>query len=170
MERPPPTLSPAQVASGVPLVIDHLSWSPDNRRLAVSIDGGPDDRQWSISIMDTASDRTYAPAPGGGVPVARGGGSYYREAVFLPDGNLFVNLMCCAGRKTSSSILAEVDPGAGRTIRQVSVALTDRDHTSLDADAGGHWLLYLAGSDLVASLDEGAPTIVSTGGFQAADW
>jgi hypothetical protein len=31
-------------------------------------------------------------------------------------------------------------------------------------------VLYLAGSDLVASADASAPTVVSTAGFLAADW
>jgi len=163
-------LTPAQVAGGEPLPIDHVSWAPDNRHLAVSIDGGPANTQWNVSLMDSASDHYYAPPADGGVPVDRAGGYYYSEAVFLPNGNLFVNLMCCAGKKTTSSVLAEVDPASGRTVHRVSVGLTDRDHTSLDADAGGHWLLYLAGSDLVASLDNATPTIVSTAGFQAADW
>ena len=163
-------LPPAQVAGGKALPIHHVSWAPDNRRLAVSIDGGPDNAQWSVSLMDTASDHYYASPAAGGVPVDRAGGYYYSEAVFLPDGNLFVNLMCCAGKKTMSSVLAEVDPSSGRTLHRVSVGLTDRDHTSLDAGAGGHWLLYLAGSDLVASLDDSTPTVVSTAGLQAADW
>ena len=30
-----------------------------------------------------------------------GRGFYYREAVFEPDGNLFANVVCCSGAKTS---------------------------------------------------------------------
>jgi len=62
--------------------------------------------------------------------------------------------------------MAEVDL-SGKTVHEISSGLTDRDHTSLAADSGGHWVLYLAGSDLVASADASAPTVVSTAGFLA---
>ena len=85
-------------------------------------------------------------------------------------GNLFANVVCCSGAKTpTATVVAEVDL-TGKTVHEISSGLTDRDHTSLAADSGGHWVLYLAGSDLVASADASAPTIVSTAGFVAADW
>jgi hypothetical protein len=163
-------LPPSLVSEGQTRTVNHLSWGPDSKHLLVSIDGGGDNKQWNAFIVDTAVDRSYVPANGGGVPVQQGAGFYYRQAVYLPDGNLFANLVCCSGaKKPTTTILSEVDP-TGKTLHQISSGLTDRDHTSLDADASGHWVLYLAGSDLVASVDAASPTIVSTAGFLAADW
>ena len=164
------SLPPSLVTTHQTRTVDHLSWAPDNRRLVVSIEGGADDKQWSAFVMDTTTDHYYAPESGAGVPVERGGGFYYRQAVFEPDGNLFANVACCSGGKApTATVMAEVDL-TGKTVHEISSGLTDRDHTSLAADSGGHWVLYLAGSDLVASADASAPTIVSTAGFVAADW
>jgi hypothetical protein len=164
------SLPPSLVIAGQPRTVDHLSWAPDNRRLAVSIAGGADGTQWNAFVMDTATDHYYVPDGGTGVPVERGGGYYYRQVVFTPGGNLFANVVCCSGAKTpTATVMAEVDL-SGTTVHEISSGLTDRDHTSLDADPGGHWVLYLAGSDLVASADASAPAVVSTAGFLAADW
>jgi hypothetical protein len=164
------SLPPPLVIARQARTVNHLSWAPDNRRLAVSIDGGADNKQWNAFVMDTTTDHYYVPESGPGVPVEAGGGSYYREAVFAPNGNLFANVVCCSGAKTpTTTIMAEVDL-TGKTVHEISSGLTDRDHTSLAADAGGHWVLYLAGSDLVASGDSSAPIVLSTAGFLAADW
>ena len=164
------SLPPSLVNARQPRTVDHLSWAPDNRRLAVSIDGGADSKQWNAVVMDTAMDHYYVPESGTGVPVERGDEFSYHQAVFEPDGNLFANVVCCSGAKTpTATVMAEVDL-TGRTVHEISSGLTDRDHTSLAADAGGHWVLYLAGSDLVASADGSPPTVVSTAGFIAADW
>jgi hypothetical protein len=164
------SLPPSLVTAGQTRTVNHLSWAPDNRRLAVSIEGGADNKQWNAFVMDTTTDHYYVPASGTGVPVERGDGFYYRQAVFAPNGNLFANVVCCSGAKTpTTSVMAEVDL-TGKTLHQISFGLTDRDHTSLAADPGGRWVLYLAGSDLVASADASTPTVVSTAGFLAADW
>jgi hypothetical protein len=164
------SLPPSLVNTRQTRTVDHLSWAPDNRHLAVSIDGGADSKQWNAFVMDTTTDHYYVPESGTGVPVEQGGGFYYRQAVFEPDGNLFANVVCCSGAKTpTATVMAEVDL-TGKTVREISSGLTDRDHTSLAADSGGHWVLYLAGSDLVASADASAPSVVSTAGFLAADW
>jgi len=164
------SLPPSLVIARQTRNVNHLSWAPDNRRLAVSIDGGADNKQWNAFVMDTTTDHYFVPASGPGVPVERGGDFYYRQVVFTPNGNLFANIVCCAGAKApTTTIMAEVDL-TGKTVHQISSGLTDRDHTSLAADAGGHWVLYLAGSDLVASGDSTAPTVLSTAGFLAADW
>lgn|SRR6266851_5464712 len=163
-------LHPSLVSAKQTRTVNHLSWAPDNRRLLISIDGGSDDKQWNAYVMDTTTDHYYQPASGTGVPVERGGAYYYRQAVFLPDGNLFANIVCCSGtKKPSTTILADVDLNA-TMLHQISSGLTDRDHTSLDADPGGHWVLYLAGSDLLVSADASTPIILSTAGFVAADW
>lgn len=96
--------------------------------------------------------------------------SYYREGVFLPDGQLFVNQVCCSGEpvRDTSSLLWEID-SAGRLYRQVAIGLTNRDHSSLDADPAGYWLLYLSGQDLFVSQDGTAPFIL-TSGLIAAAW
>ena len=164
------SLPPSLVNARQARTVDHLSWAPDNRRLAVSIDGGADGKLWNAFILDTTTDHYFVAESGSGVPVERGGGFYYRQAVFEPDGNLFANVACCSGAKApTATVMAEVDL-SGKTVREISSGLTDRDHTSLAADSGGHWVLYLAGSDLVASADASAPAVVSTAGFLAADW
>ena len=163
-------LPPSLVAAAQTRTVGHLSWAPDNRRLAVSIEGGTDNKQWNAHIVDTPIDRYYVTGNGAGVPVEGRAGSYYREVVFVPDGNLFANVVCCAGAKSpTTSLLAEVDV-AGKTLHQISAGLTDRDHTSLDGDSAGHWVLYLAGSDLVASGNGATPIVLSTAAFVAADW
>jgi len=104
------------------------------------------------------------------VPLPGLAGSYYRDCVYLPDGNLFVNQVCCAGlpARVTSSLLLEVSP-SGQFVRQVGIGFKDRDHTSLSADPSGHWLLYLSGPDLFLSLDGAAPFKL-TGALIAAAW
>ncbi|MDQ1394044.1 MAG: hypothetical protein QOF30_3021 [Acidimicrobiaceae bacterium] len=162
-------LPPAVVAGGLPLPIAHLSWAADNRRLAVSIGGGQDNEQWSVSIMDRTQDKYYANAAS--VPVSGPERSYYREAAFLPSGDLFVDRECCAGYppQVTSSVLATVDAATGATHQQVAIGVTTRDHASLDVDGTGHWLLYLSGPDLLISNDGARPTTLASG-FQAAAW
>ena len=78
--------------------------------------------------------------------------------------------ICCtdgtAGK--NSNLLWEVDQ-SGRFVRQVAIGWPDRDHTSLDGDPSGHWLLYLSGPDLFLSLDGAAPFKLTTG-LAAAAW
>ena len=76
-------------------------------------------------------------------------------------------------------VLVDVLPGVkaqrstGRPVDEVSdvpaVGWLDRDHTSLDGDPSGHWLLYLSGPDLFLSLDGAAPFKLTTG-LGAAAW
>ncbi len=162
-------LPPAVVAGGLPLPIGHLSWAADSRRLAVSIAGGQDNEQWSVSIMDRTQDKYYGNSAS--IPVSGPERSYYREAALLPNGDLFVDRECCAGYppQVTSSVLATVDAATGATRQQVAIGVTTRDHTSLDVDGSGHWLLYLSGPDLLISNDGARPTTLATG-FQAAAW
>jgi hypothetical protein len=119
--------------------------------------------------MDRTRDTNYPGATS--VPVSGPARTYYREAVFLPNGDLFVDRECCAGYPphVTSSELATVDAATGVSRQQVAIGLTTRDHGSLDADASGHWLLYLSGPDLLVSEDGARPTTLATG-FQAATW
>lgn len=153
-----------------------LSWSPDGKRLLVAA-GLPakGNVSWVLALVDPATARYYLPSAGSGataVPVTgpEGARSYYRGGVFLPDGNLFVNRICCTSGASGapSNLLWEVDP-SGRFIHQVAIGWPDRDHTSLSADPSGHWLLYLSGPDLFLSLDGAAPFKL-TSGLGAAAW
>ena len=156
--------------------VSRLSWAPGGRRLLVSAGPSQDNEGWDLAEIDPATARYYLPpagSAGSAVPLAGPpdpGQNYYREGVFLPDGDLFVNRVCCAGWPvhTTSSLLWEIDP-AGHLVRQVAIGFTDRDHTSLGADPGGHWLLYLSGQDLFVSLDGRAPFLL-TSGLIAAAW
>jgi hypothetical protein len=165
----PPQLS----QTGLPMPVGHLSWSADGSHLAVSITSVQDNEGWNLHLMNPAADTAYlsdsnandVPLPGAAQ------NSYYREAVYLPNGKLFAARQCCGGwpPKTTSVDLLEIDPASGQVARTVAVGLTDRDHTSLDASADGHWLLYLSGKDLEAALDGGRPSILASG-FLAAAW
>jgi hypothetical protein len=65
--------------------------------------------------------------------------------------------------------MLKVDPGTGAVSQRVAIGRPAVDHTSLDADRTGRWLLYLSGSDLLVS-DGGATPTTLASGFVAADW
>jgi hypothetical protein len=166
-------MSPQAVATGLPAPILHLSWAPDGHRLAVSVAEAEDNEGWQVTMLDTTSSDYYVGSDVAAVPVtgAQASVSYYREAVFQPDGNLFVNRVCCSGipPRTTSSLLLTVDPTSGRTVRQIAVGYTTVTHSSLDVDRSGHWLLYLSGDDLLVSHNGARPTPLATG-LSAAAW
>ncbi len=155
--------------------ISHLSWSADNTTLAVSTSAVQDNEGWGLYLLDTASARYYVP-PGPGIrfvpvtgsPDARR--SYIREGVFLPDGNLFISRACCAGVPVhnTSRLMWEVARD-GSLVHQVAIGYQNLDHVSLDSDASGGWLLYLAGHDLYVSQGGATPAKLGTG-FIAAAW
>jgi hypothetical protein len=78
--------------------------------------------------------------------------------------------VCCAGEPptVSSTTLNEITP-AGALVQQVATGFTADDHTSLDADGTGAWILYLSGSTLYVSAGGARPAILATG-FLAAAW
>jgi hypothetical protein len=164
---------PAGQSSGLPYPISHLSWAPDDTRLAVSISQAEDNEGWNLVILDTATAKYYLSGAGDtyvpvtGRPNARD--SYLREGVFMPDGNLFVSRACCAGVpvRNTSRLMWEVNT-AGTLIHQVAIGFADLDHTSLDVSASGKWLLYLAGDILYVSHDGNTPTQLTTGLIAAA--
>ena len=166
-------MSPQAVATGLPAPITHLSWAPDGHRLAVSVAAEQDNEGWTVTVFDTTTADYYVGPGVTAVPVtgAAATDSYYREAVFQPDGNLFTNRVCCSGipPRTTSSLLVTVDPHSGRIVRQVAVGYTTVTHSSLDVDQSGHWLLYLSGDDLLVSDDGARPVSLATG-FTAAAW
>jgi len=166
---------PQVVHSGLPRPISHLSWAPDNTRLAVSISAIQDNEGWGLYIVDTAVARYYLPPAAGvtyipvtGSPNARD--SYIREGAFLPDGNLFISRACCGGVpiRNTSKLMWEVAP-SGQLLRQVAIGYPNLDHLSLAVDPRGQWLLYLAGHDLYVSKGGNRPTKL-TSGLIAATW
>lgn len=163
--------APPGVTTAMPFPVSRVSWAPDGTRLLVSVGPAQDNEGWQLAVMDPATSRYYLPSSAG-VPLTGpdAAKSYYREGVFLPDGTMFVNRVCCAGWPvhTTSSLLWEID-ASGHLIRQVAIGFSDRDHTSLDADPTGRWLLYLSGRDLFLSQDGSAPSIL-TSGLIAAAW
>jgi hypothetical protein len=168
-------MSPQLVSNGLPFPISHLSWAPDGARLAVSIEAPEDNTGWALVVIDTRTDRYYHTTTTEGIRVTSGpspGQSYYREGVFMPDGDLFVDRVCCAGidptrPAVTSTLMWEVAP-TGTFVRQVATGFNDRDHTSLDADPTGRWLLYLSGPDLYVSQDGRTPSRLTTGPVAAA--
>jgi hypothetical protein len=156
--------------------ISHLSWSPDGRALLVSSGPVQDNEGWQLNRLNIATATYYLPANDKDaskryVPAAtaQSPGSYFEEGVYLPDGDLFVDRMCCQGVpvKTTSDLLQEVGP-AGTVLRQVAVGFLNRRHSSLDAVHG--WLLYLSGTELFIAPDGKASEPLSNFGFVAAAW
>jgi hypothetical protein len=167
-------MEPASQSSGLPAPVSHLSWAHDNTQLAVSISQAQDNEGWALVVVDTAAASYYeggtgdTPVPVTGSP--RTQDSYYREGVFLPDGNLFVSRACCTGIpvRNTSKLMWEVDI-SGSLVHQVAVGYPSLEHTSLDVSPSGKWLLYLAGNDLYVSHHGGTPTKLATG-LVAAAW
>lgn len=164
-------LSPQVAADGLPYPVDHLSWSSDSRQLAVSVSAPEDNEGWRLVVIDPATDLYYF--SGTGVPVTGADpmASYYREGVFVPDGDLFVDRVCCAGIpvNVTSNLLVEIAPSTGAVVHQVAIGITANDHTSLVSDPTGRWLLYLSGTTLFVSENGARPTTLASG-FVAADW
>jgi hypothetical protein len=112
--------------------------------------------------------------------------SYYGEAAYLPDGNLFVNRDCCQGDDPVSSIPADSNlmqeiSTSGSLVHQVAIGIQDNGHTSLSVDPTGSWLLYISSSQTAATpsnvpsgtlyVSQGGarPTALTTG-MTAAAW
>ncbi len=155
--------------------ISHLSWAPDNTRIAVSVSAVQDNEGWNVYLVDTSVAKYYEePSPGvtfvpvTGSPTPQR--SYLREGIFLPDGNLFVSRACCGGfpEHNTSRLMWEVGV-SGALVHQVAIGFPTLEHTSLDADSTGQWLLYLAGNDLYVSQGGNRPSKL-TSGFVAAAW
>lgn len=164
-------VSPQVASNGLPSPIDHLSWSADGQQLAVSILSPQDNEGWQLAVIRPVPDEYYF--SGSGVPVtgANSSGSYYREGSFMPNGELFVDRVCCSGvpPDVTSNLLLEIDPSTGDVVRQVAVGILTNDHSSLDVDRSGHWLLYLTGTDLLVSENGARPSTLASG-FVAAAW
>jgi hypothetical protein len=168
-----PMVAPGQ-DSGLPAPISHLSWSPDDLRLAVSIASIQDNEGWNLALVDTQTAKYYlsgagvTDVPATGQPNARD--SYLREGVYLPDGELFVSRACCAGIpvRNTSRLMWEVTT-AGGFVHQVAVGFPALEHTSLSVSADGKWLLYLAATDLYVSSGGATPGKLTTG-LLAAAW
>lgn len=159
--------------SGLPAPISHLSWASDGTRLAVSISAVQDNEGWNVVLLDTSTAKYYLSGPGDtpvpvtGQPSARR--SYLREAVFMPDGNLFVSRACCTGVpvRNTSRLMWEVST-SGALVHQVAIGFASLDHTSLDSTINGKWLLYLAGDILYVSHHGNTPKQLTTGLIAAA--
>jgi hypothetical protein len=164
---------PAQ-DGGLPYPISHLSWAPDNDHLAVSIQSPEDNEGWNFNILDTAQAQYYLSGTGvTSVPVTGTPTphlSYYREGVYMPNGDLFVSRACCAGIPVhnTSRLMWEVTT-SGALVHQVAIGFPNLDHVSLDVSSDGNWLLYLAGNDLYVSQGGATPREI-TSGLIAAAW
>jgi hypothetical protein len=161
---------PAGQDTGLPAPISHLSWSPDGGNLAVSIASVQDNEGWNLILLDPASARDYLTGAGDqSVPAGTPQGSYWREGVYLPNGNLFVSRACCSGFPVhnKSRLMWVVSP-AGVMQHQVAIGFANLDHTSLSASGNGSWLLYLAGDILYISHNGNKPVQLTTGMIAAA--
>ncbi len=163
-------------SAGLPFPISHLSWSPSGLRLLVSIGESQDNEGRDLHLLSLATAKYYLPAgdppaSGADVPVTGSpdaAASYYSEGVFLPDGDIFADRVCCAGVpvRQTSSLLQEID-ATGNLVHQVAIGYPKVAHSSLDGH--GDWVLYLSAHDLYAA--EGKlPARLITGGLIAAVW
>jgi hypothetical protein len=167
-------MAPDAISNGLPFSISHLSWSSNGSQLAVSIAAPEDNEGWAVNIVDPASATYYFgnSTPTVPIPAAQtAAGWFWHEAVFQPDGNLFVVKQCCAGlpETTTSVELDQVNPTTGATVHAVAVGLTDVGHTSLSVDRSGYWLLYLSGDNLEVSAGGAKPGVLASG-LEAAAW
>ncbi len=164
---------PSGQSSSLPAPISHLSWSPNGSRLALTISASQDNEGWQIVLLDPATAQDYMTGRGVSfVPVTGPDArqSYWREGVFLPDGNLFVSRACCAGMPVRNrSKLMWVVTTAGRFRHLVAIGFPGLQHTSLAVNRSGKWLLYVAGTDLYVSEHEARPRQLA-GGLAAATW
>jgi len=172
VERVYPML-PAGQSSGLPAPISHLSWAANGTELAVSVAAIQDNEGWQIMLMDTATAQNYLGGTGDTqVPVTGPDRrrSFWREGVYLPDGNLFVSRACCAGVpvRNVSKLMWEITP-AGVLRHRVAIGFPGLDHTSLAVNRSGKWLLYLAGTGLYVSEKGARPRQVGSG-LIAASW
>jgi WD40 repeat protein len=156
--------------------VSHVSWSPDGKSLLVSAGPATGTQSWGLLAVNLASAQFYVPsaamAPGLSFVQSASNDSYYREGVYLPGGDLFVNQLCCTSPtgstgKVTSTLLQEISP-SGAVVSQVAIGDLGRDHTSLAATQG--WLLYLSGQQLLVSDDGARPSVLGTGSFIAATW
>lgn len=162
-------MAPDDAGQTLPAPIRHLSWAPGGRQLAVSITALQDDFGYKLVLLSPATAQFYSTGPGTvSVPVTGppdASGSYYNEATYLPDGNLFVNRDCCIGIDPGHPLPADSDlmeeiSGSGSLVQNVAVGIQKDDHTSLSVDPAGNWLLYVAGSPGYTTADG---TVAATG-------
>ena len=161
---------PAGQDTGLPAPISHLSWSPDGGTLAVSIASVQDNEGWNLILLNPATARDYLTGAGDqSVPAGDPQGTYWREGVYMPNGNLFVSRACCSGFPVhnKSRLMWVVNP-AGVMQHQVAIGFANLDHTSLSASGNGSWLLYLAGDILYVSHNGNKPVQLTTGMIAAA--
>jgi Tol biopolymer transport system component len=170
-----------------PYPISHLSWSPSGATLLISLGQGQDHEGWlDLHLLDLATAKNYlAPSwpttSGADVPVtgspdaaAAGPGqsntavSYYSEGVFLPDGGIFADRVCCTGvpAHVTSSLLEEIST-KGQLVHQVAIGYPNAAHSSLDGS--GDWVIYLSAHNLYAAEGAQAARLI-TGGLIAAAW
>ncbi len=163
-------------STALPYPVSHLSWSPSGTTLLVSMGQSQDNEGWDLHLLDIATAKYYLSATwprtsGADVPVTGSpdaAASYYSEGVFLPDGAIFADRVCCAGVpvRQTSSLLQEIGT-TGYLLHQVAIGYPDMVHSSLDGR--GDWVLYLAAHDLYAAEGKHAARLI-TGGLIAATW
>lgn len=160
-----------------PYPISHLSWSPSGATMLISLGQGLDHEGWlDLHLLDVATAKNYlAPSwpstSGADVPVTGPSNtaiSYYSEGVFLPDGSIFADRVCCtsAPAHITSSLLEEIN-AKGQLIHQVAIGYPDMAHSSLDGS--GDWVLYLSAHNLYAAEGKQSARLI-TAGLIAAAW
>jgi hypothetical protein len=160
-------MKPDDTGQTLPDPIVQLSWAPGGRDLAVSIGSFQDNFGYNLILLSPGTAQFYSTGPGTtSVPVTGSpdaSGSYYNDAAYLPDGNLFVNRDCCIGvggpdhtPPTDSNLMQEIS-SSGSLVRTVAIGVQQDEHTSLSVDPTGNWLLYVAGTAGYTTADGNVP-------------
>jgi hypothetical protein len=159
-------MAPDDSGQVLPYYIEHLSWAPGGGQLAVSITEYQDNSGYKVVVLSPGTAQFYSTGPGTtSIPVIGSpdaSDSYYTEAAYLPDGNLFVNRDCCLDFDTGhappadSNLMQEIS-SSGSLIRNVAIGIQSDVHTSLDVDPTGNWLLYVAGTPGETTADGPVP-------------
>lgn len=146
-------MEPDDAGQVLPDPIAHLSWAPGGGQLAVSITAFQDNLGYNLVLLSPGTAQFYSTGPGTASVSVTGSpdasDSYYNEAVYLPDGNLFVNRDCCMGvpdhPPADTNLMQEIS-SSGSLVRTVAIGIQQDDHTSLNVDPTGNSLLYVAGT------------------------
>lgn len=116
-------MRPDDAGQVLPDPIAHLSWAPGGGKIAVSITALQDNCGYNLVMLSPGTAQFCSTGPGTtSVPVTGSpdaSDSYYHEAAYLPDGNLFVNRDCCVGvdpghaPPADSNLMQEIVAGRG---------------------------------------------------------
>jgi len=158
-----------RAASG-PTSIAALSWSPVGGQLIADL-RFDDPIANRLAFLDSRTTVSLGQATALRPPLQSKTGTVFEYPTLLPDGNVFLSERCCvtdpAGSATQESRLLVVDTD-GKLQSIVAYGFLDRSHGFTAVDSTGDHLLYMSGTDLMASDGRARPTPLARGLLGAA--